>query len=639
MKKLITLALCVLLAFGSKAQTIEILPQYGAAWGGGAEIDINNNGYLDLIYGGITRDKRYVSDPDGNDVETEKVTRLLMYNATEKKMELKTTNVFAADRVHFIVVDFNGDGIMDLAVTEHDRGPLSGSGIYQGVGDGTFTKMTPTFSNTNYKFRAVAIAAGDFNNDGVTDLVTIGYEKIEGIYMPYSAVLINKGNYHFEVTNGELLQDYELALATVKAFDYNNDGYMDFIVSANCDNPASNGGARVLADVFANLGEEGPGEFYRLSLGDGTIFQKANGGLDIADFNGDGWLDFAIHGEGGQGTGEPTTGDVWACISHVYLNAKNGSFTDKAQPNFLKDLRPLNSSGTSTRTIDWNGDGHYDLFIPGWNPAPESGTQAGYLLLNDGTGTFGAPTRVPGSSETAIFFPDWDGDGVRDYFMFGQSWDNTYFKTEEEIGRTAALMINARTTVNARPTAPTNLAAAVVGNKLTLSWNAATDQETPAAALSYEFYIKDSTGKFYTSCRSHVGGALDGVRKVLDHGNAMLNKTIKLANLPGGTYQWGVQAIDASYDGSVFATGGSFTIIGSDIDENTMNDKVQMTFRPGAISINTELPASIELFSASGVLIGSNKNVTSFNKELNNGVYIVRVTIDNQPLVRKVIIN
>lgn len=637
MRKLITLSACAMLAFGSVAQTIELLPQNGTRNGGGVEVDVNNDGYIDLIYGGIGRNKQFVQDPDGNDVETERLTQMMVFNPATKLFELKTTTLFNADRAHFVAVDFNGDGNMDIMTAEHDRGIFYGGGIFEGKGDGTFEKKTLTFDDAGYSFRPIAVAAADFNNDAKVDIVAIGYENVNSVITYSSAVLLNNGNYSFKVTNKELLQEYNLALATVKVIDYNNDGFMDFFVSGNCDNKEANGGARVLADIFANLGADGPGEFYRLSLGDGVIFQKANGGLDIADFNADGWLDFAIHGEGGEGTGEPNGGDVWVCNSHLYMNLKNGSFADKAQPNFPKDIRPLNSSGTATRTIDWNGDGSFDLFIPGWNPAPESGTQAGYLLLNDGLGTFGAATRVPGGSEDFILFPDWNGDGKKDYFMNGQSWDDMFFATEEVKGRTLAVMNNPRTVVNERPTAPTNLQATYANNQITLSWAAATDKETPAAGLSYEYYIKDAEGKLINNCRSFIGGDKDGVRKVVDLGNAMMNKTLKIKDLVTGNYTWGVQAVDASYDGSLFATGAAFSVVRTGL-ENQLDKSIVIVSQANALTVQSDQLANIDIYTVSGIQISGAQNIYAHNCVLNNGVYLVKVTVDNQSVVRKVIV-
>jgi hypothetical protein len=637
MKKTCTFLAMILFMANSFAQTVEVLHQYGTGWGGGVEVDINNNGHLDLLFGGIAKPTvppRTVEDPNGNQVESDKITILLMYNPTSKSYEAKPTNILNADRAHYIVADFNGDGIMDLVLAEHARDVLYKPGIFEGVGDGTFTYKEMTFDTEGFVFRPVSVAVADFNNDARPDIVALGYERINDVVVHRSAVLINKGNYEFAVTNTELLHDYELALVTVKVLDHNNDGYMDFFVSGNVDNKASNNGARVIADIFENLGADEPGSFYRLFMGDGMIFQKANGGLDIADFNNDGWLDFALHGEGGEGTGEPTSGDIWASISRVYINQKNGTYTAKAQTTFSADLRPLNSSGTSTRAFDWNGNGSSDLFIPGWNPAPETATQAGFYWINDGTATFGQKVRVPGASEVFILFPDWNGDGIRDYFMSGQSWDKQYFSEEVE-GRTAAVMLNNRTVINERPSAPSGLAAAVDQSSVTLSWNAATDKETPAAGLSYEYFLKKD-GTLYNSVRSHVGGNLDGVRKVLDLGNAMLNKSITLHTLPDGNYEWGVQAIDASYEGSTFAT-GTFIIGGTNV-ENPLKNQVKIYTEYNTLSVRSNTPGTIHIFSITGALIRTVENTVSLNANLPTGLYIVRVIVDNEPVVRKVVI-
>jgi hypothetical protein len=69
----------------------------------------------------------------------------------------------------FAVADFNGDGILDLAVANYSPNTVS---ILLGTGDGTFTAgASPATGNEPYW-----LAAGDFNGDGKMDLAVANYE-------------------------------------------------------------------------------------------------------------------------------------------------------------------------------------------------------------------------------------------------------------------------------------------------------------------------------------------------------------------------------------------------------------------------------------------------------------------------------
>jgi hypothetical protein len=346
------------------------------------------------------------------------------------------------------------------------------------------------------------------------------------------------------------------------------------------------------------------------------------GGICVADFNGDGWLDVFITGD------EINGGEAGFSEMTVLLNDQNGSFTVSSQPNFPVNFRQWMTSVNTARAYDWNGDGNTDLIVTGHQPIDNGGvgTQLAYYFLNDGTGIFQPGVRIPGATEACILLPDWNGDGVRDYLVQGQSWDASVYPADWRI---AAVMINAFTTINERPTAPTDLNSVVNGRNITLNWQAGTDNNTPEASLSYEYYIKDSNENFYVACRSHVGGTLDGTRKILDLGNAMLNKSITIRNLPDGNYTWGVQSIDACYDGSVFAT-GAFTIGANSI--NTLNtENINIHSAKGILYISLQQPAEVFVYTVNGVLIQSFANKSNVEISLQKGVYIVKTDIGNIP--------
>ncbi|WP_455585909.1 T9SS type A sorting domain-containing protein [Bacteroides sp.] len=655
MKKIITLSAGILFTMASFAQTPVINTSYGFFRAGGTEVDLNNDGHLDLIMGGLAREMVSVEDPNGNLVETERGGKILLYDAATKTMVDQGVVITNSDRAQFVTADLDGDGNMDIVMAESANAAGDyGGGLYKGDGNGHITKVTDVkFVDEegepakNFEFFPVAVETADFNNDGKIDIIVLGFRDVNGVVKYCNTILMNKGNWTFEVSTAasDLLEQYKLALVTVKALDYNNDGYMDFFISGNCDNGAdSNNGARVLGDLFLNVGADGPGTFYRVGFGaDGSngFFQKANGGMAFADFNNDGLIDILINGEGGEGTGEPVSGDEWVCKTHLYLNTSKGenvSFSERTQTNFVSDIRPLNSTHNSIYVIDWNGNGSYDFFIGGWCVGlPDGGnnTQAAYMLMNDGNGIFSAPTRIPGFSEGCILFADWDGDGAKDYFSMGHSEDPMFF-TEANNKRTSALNYNTNQPA-ARPAAPQNLDASVDGDDMamvTLSWQPA---DGAMKNTSYEYFIKDGSGKFYAPCAAFVGGDKDGIRKRNGLGNAMLNNSITLYDLPEGTYTWGVQAINAAYNGSTFAT--STFVVGNGgvgIAQNEVS-ATTITVSGNELAISCEGEATAALYATTGELLASYSFNGKLNKTLSDGIYLVKVISQSGVTSQKVV--
>ena len=625
MKKLFTILVLALISIWAYSQTHEVHLELGQAWGGGTSVDINSDGYLDFYITGQKNNPAPSAD-------SERWNRLFFYNPSTKEYDSIGTNLEIIDRANLDWADIDGDGYLDLLCAEHSFDNDHG-GIYKNKGDGQFEKL-----DWPMPVKTIAAAWADFNNDGMMDYVCISNDSLS------SAVMINNGDDTFDTTNIEVFDGMYFGLGYVEVIDYNNDGFMDFFVSANVDNQdkTMNDNARVLTDIFINYDEE-PGIFYRAHLGKtsenpGSIYMKANGGVDFADFNSDGWIDMVLHGEGGAGTLEPPSDNEWACISHVYLNKKDGTFEEKEQADFQADLRPLSSSGTGTATIDWNYDGHYDLILTGWNP-PTVNTQAGYLYHGDGAGNFSEVGRVPGGSETILLFNDWNDDGFLDYLVSGHCWDDMWY-TEEEKGRTASVFYNTNTTTaNDRPDAPANLAVDIDGQNVMFSWDPSSDTKTPSVSLSYEFFLKNSDGDFVIAPASFVGGDMDGKRKILKIGNAMLNTFVDLRDLDYGDYTWGVQAIDASYDGSVFATHtfGHWAAGVQDVKSASLAD-IYSYDNTLVVRGKSYKSLDVSIYNLLGQKMLEKKITSDFTTHLPAGIYIVKVSAKGKYQTRKVYI-
>ncbi len=644
MRKLFYTFLVALLSAGMFAQTHVVHKELGQAWGGGSSVDIDADGDLDFyIAGNKDNPKEPFLDGDGNPIDanddgvadtTERWQRL--YLLTESGFVNTTTNLRIVDRANLDWADINGDGLLDLLGLEHSFNgydapddPWYHGGVYTNNGDGMFTLIDWPLDD-----RANAGAFADFNSDGHIDYVAISADSAS------SLVYINQGDATFEATSDEVFGEYKIGIPYLEVIDFNNDGLSDIFITSNCDNPATNDGARVICDIFINNDEE-PGTFYRAFIGDNGVYQKGNGGVDFADFNSDGYLDFALYGEGGEGTGEPAGGeDIWACITHVYMNNGDGTFQDKPQPAIINDIRPLISSGNGTAAFDWDNDGNHDLIITGWAPDPGPHTQAGYLYKGDGAGNFTDAGRVPGGSETILLFNDWNGDGVMDYLVSGHCWDDMWY-TGEEVGRTAAVYLNTNTSSpNVRPSAPSNLVADVSDGEVMLSWDAATDDKTAANALTYEYYLKDGNGDFVLAPASIVGGDKDGVRMVVKNGNLFMNKAISLYDLESGSYSWSVQAIDASYEGSAFAAEASFEVIGVSVEQNKLESrlKVYAAYDMVVVKLEDQMRAKVSIYNLTGQLVRSDIIEGEFRTNMPDGAYVVKVEQGGDVVAKMVVL-
>lgn len=579
MKKFFTLLFVAGMTLMANAQTVTITAvdeTLANDYAGGCEIDVDNDGIKEIFFSGLPRweaaGTTVLVDADGNEYEVDRKAWWLKWNGSEYvKTNLTQPDQLIGIRGSVIPADFNGDGNIDLYLAGET---YDYTGVYLNDGKGNFTK-DPNYAiidqegnQTEWYPKSADVA--DFNGDGLPDLVTIGWSNVGNNRQANNGVLINQGDGTFVnsvevgmLGNGEV--DYDFALCTVKAFDLNNDGKPDFLVQGNIDND----GVRAMTKngnevprtfmAFVNISDGDAIGFYDLELATSISHQFGNGNFAVVDFNNDGTPDIFVTGESPD---DAVSG--WAYFPQLFYGKISGedvSYTENT--SFVashKDVRPLNSNNMGVRAIDYNADGYYDLFYFGWCEQMLDGTgntQAGWFLPGSAAGLI-SYLRVPGASEQGIFFLDYGVEGALNYAFTGWHGDGTYFgdATGLPSGRSMVFTKNPWD-VAARPDAPTAPAAEVKGSTVTLSW-------TPAASsfknVTYEYYLKNvATGKFVNNVASFVGGDKDGIRKVLREGNAYMNTSISLT-LPDGTYEWGVQTINAAERGSAFAQGGRFTI-------------------------------------------------------------------------------
>jgi hypothetical protein len=461
---------------------------------------------------------------------------------------------------------------MDIIAFENNTeadAAFSQEGIFLGNGKGNFTTPTLSFTDTEdnpitFNLRGPCSAdIIDVDNDGRLDIVCAGHLGDEN----YNVILHNKS------TNPEALtfcvepyeQELQFSEAIIQAGDLNNDGYQDFAISSLLDNVE---GQIRFTDVYLNdTLQYGP--FLRQGLGekDSSIKRKSNGSLQLADFNNDGWLDIYLAGLGESSSGETTT------RQRIYANRQQTkpSFAQLSNADLLADTYNIQASvNNSTGIIDWNGDGAYDIFIGGLKGSDKTST--GQLYQNNGKGRMSKSVVIPGATAASVIFPDWNGDGRKDYVTFGNCTDNNYLKLCPQ-GINAVLCYNLGA-IPQRPDAPLNCQAEVnADGSVTLTWEV---PETVKGCFTYDIFIQDAEGNLLNSTPAFIGGDQDGLRKVSRMGRVGCLKTWTYNPPSTGTYKWGVQTIDAAYTGSTFTEGPAFTI-SSEEDGIQSVDNKQLT--------------------------------------------------------------
>ncbi len=264
------------------------------------------------------------------------------------------------------VLDYDNDGKMDIYFTNGARlpeltkdDPSFHHCLLRNQGDGTFQDVTQsaglTASNLDFSY---GVAAGDFDNDGHTDLFVCNTGR--------NTLYRNRGDGSFtDVTEASGLGRKPPDTLSVQAawFDYDNDGLLDLVLSnytlwtPGMDRRCAAGNievychpktyVRVPHRLYHNLGA-GRFEDVTGKSGFGEALGKGMG-IGIADFNEDGWTDVFIANDT-----EP---------NFLYLNQGNGTFKEVG----LLYGVAYNDMGATVSAMgcdvkDYDNDGWVDVF-------------------------------------------------------------------------------------------------------------------------------------------------------------------------------------------------------------------------------------------------------------------------------------
>jgi hypothetical protein len=279
---------------------------------------------------------------------------------------------------YLVMDDFNRDGLLDLAVTNVDRGPgsvNSSLSVLLATSPLTFAPAVHYLSGGG----VCGIVARDFNGDGITDLA------VARLFMSKVSVLLGQGS--GGIGNGSFAAEVDYPTGTgpfeLVSADFNGDGIMDLATPLNTTPSVC---------VLPGLGSGGVGNG---TFGGFTTFPIGNLGTGIAtaDFNHDAIPDLVAT--------EYNSGTVGVLLGTGSPAIGAGSFSPVS--HFAAGIQPYH-----IEIADFNEDGSPDLAVA------NTGGGGVAVLLGSGNGSFVLQTTLNSGNTSAAAAGDLNHDGILD---------------------------------------------------------------------------------------------------------------------------------------------------------------------------------------------------------------------------------
>src|ERR1051326_6744102 len=379
---------------------------------------------------------------------------------------------------------------------------------------------TSTFTPVDAPFTGLIASDAvwiDYDNDGDLDVIISGWTDSNYV----SKIYRNDSGTFVDIFASIIQLGSERGISWG---DYDNDGDFDLAISGRIDV----GGDQPVTKIYRN----DDGVFTDINA---PLMALNGGSVSWVDYNSDGRLDLLI-------CGSPDGGSTF--YTRLYRN-DDTTFTD---------LNPaLDQLMVSAVAVgDYDNDGDLDLAISGCKEFTHGTNPTTRIYRNDGGSFVDIGAALTGTWFGSLAWGDYNNDGKLDLIVTGGTVGRPDISFLGPFYSITRIYQNNSDLANTRPSTPDISSSSQSGNQIILSWDPATDNQTPAGALTYNVRVGSVPGG--SDIVSPSSNITTGYRRFPRRGNRSGARTLTLKDPSPGRYYWSVQSVDNGYSGSPFST-------------------------------------------------------------------------------------
>lgn len=561
--------------------TLNSAPFMPVPWG-----DYDNDGFIDFVLPGFP-------------------TRIYRNNGNNTFTEKTAISLAGVNNGGAAWGDYDNDDDLDLIMTGGTVNTFPPSSpvtkLYRNDGGDIFTERTDLTLPQLYYSSA---EWGDFDNDGDLDLLLTGATGADPNFAPVSGLYENNGSGSFtERTQVSLQGVYR---GTGKWVDYDSDGYLDIVLNGavNYETTYSTNG---IIKFYHNNGDKSFTEQNQTGAQG-----YSNAVTTWGDFDNDSDPDFIISSLG---------------YMKLYQNQGNCTFS---QQLFL-NLPYQNACAAAWG--DYDNDGYLDFIVS--NP----GLDTKIFHNTQGISTPGAISQWFNRQDDSalgsigygfVNWVDYDNDGDLDFLMGRYGYPTKIFKNN-------TIMKSGAFKVNNAPSKPSGLDAKNTPSGILLKWNPVSYDETGRMSMTYNIAIGITKSTFD---RTPSHSTSDGFLRIPSNGNAELNTTHVIKNLPPQKLYWKVQAVDQSFKGGAWSTVDSFEVknVLAFFEADTVCQGLNTTFTNQSVGFGETITNYKWIFENGATSVQANPTYTFASEGVKNVTLIAYSSNTSDTLVKQILV-